>query len=105
MHSRAINLLTPSQTIPPSRDYRKAEISVITISEPVPDITGVVNNIYILCDSTEAFKKDIPYKMEEDTLLNIYYLLSLMRDILKNPFLSPAILQLEHDIYEIVSSQ
>ncbi|RDK42389.1 hypothetical protein M752DRAFT_215127 [Aspergillus phoenicis ATCC 13157] len=80
-------------------------MSVITVSEPVPDITGVVNNICILCDSTGAFEEGIPYKMEEDTSLDVYYLLSLMRDILKDPFLSPAILQLERDIYEIVSSQ
>lgn len=78
-----IKLLTPSQTIPPSRDYRKTEMSVITVSEPVPDITGVVNNICILCDSTGAFEEGIPYKMEEDTSLDVYYLLSLMRDILK----------------------
>lgn len=58
-------------------------MSIITVSEPVLDITGVVKNIYILCDSVREFKESIPWKIKKDYLLDIYYLLFLMRDIFK----------------------
>ncbi|GLA67343.1 hypothetical protein AtubIFM54640_010323 [Aspergillus tubingensis] len=80
-------------------------MSIITVFEPVPDITGVVKNICILCDSVGEFEEGIPWEIKEDYSLDAYYLLSLMRDILKDPYLSPALLQVERDIYEIESSQ
>lgn len=95
-------------------------MSFITVSQPVLDITGVVKNICILCDSVGEFEEGIPWEIKEDYSLDAYYLLSLMQDILKvrsctapmcntdfrqDPYLSPALLQVERDIYEIESSQ
>lgn len=85
------------------------KMSFITSVHPVPDVSGVVSNICTFCDASEEIGEGFPAEIREEESLDLDHLVSLLREITKEPSLSqgipPGIVQVERESYEIEQPQ